>query len=584
MMIAVVLSANIRKMIKDNVLVRKPVGLEAAGSMNILFTDKTGTLTNGKMSVRGIILGNGKEYSSYSSMKSSCSSLGEIYRLSCVTNTDTSPGARKTIVGGNSTDKALAASLGDDYFLSDRGKVVKKQAFDSSRKYSSADVRVGKELRRFVKGAPDRLMIHVEKYVDEYGESTFLGSDEKKDLVLRIKSYAAQGERMILICIDDKGDMSSLTMIAAVAVTDKVRNDARKSVEALCMAGIQVVMITGDSKETAECIAKKCGLITSERNLILGGDELSKLSDAEVKKLLPSLAVVSRALPFDKSRLVRIAQEMELVVGMTGDGINDAPALKRADIGFSMGSGTGVAKDAGDIIILDDRLASIVKAVLYGRNIFKSIRKFITLQLTMNFSAVGVSMIGPFIGYEAPVTVAQMLWINIVMDTLGGLAFAGEAASELCMRESPKRRDEPILNGYMINQIFFLGSFTIALCLGILLLPEISGHFRYMKDDVVLLTAFFTLFIFTSVFNCFNARSDRIRLFSGLTGNPMFMLIMSAVCVIQLVFTYLGGAVLRTVPLTVGELGYTMLLSMLVFPFDILRKLLWRLRGKKEGF
>ena len=297
---------------------------------------------------------------------------------------------------------------------------------------------------------------------------------------------------------------------------------------------------------------------------------------------LPRLAVVARALPSDKSRLVRIAQDMELVVGMTGDGINDAPALKRADIGFAMGSGTQVARDAGDIIILDNNLSSIAKSVLYGRTIFKSIRKFITLQLTMNFCAVGVSMICPLLKIDAPVTVVQMLWINIIMDTLGGLAFAGEAPLASYMKEKPKRRDEPILNRYMINEILLLGSFTVGLCLFFLLSPYVTSHFRVKPDKLCILTAFFALFIFTSVFNCFNARTDRLRLFSGIGKNLRFIFIMLFVLCVQIVFVYLGGSVLRTMPLTLSELGFTMLLSLSVFPAELLRRILWRIGNKRD--
>ena len=202
----------------------------------------------------------------------------------------------------------------------------------------------------------------------------------------------------------------------------------------------------------------------------------------------------------------------------------------------------------------------------------------------MNFCAVGVSMIGPFIGFNAPVTVVQMLWINIIMDTLGGLAFAGEAPSELCMRERPKRRDEPILNGYMINQILILGGSTIALCIFFLLSPSVSEHFRYAHDQIYLLTAFFALFIFTSVFNCFNCRSDRLKMLSGLSRNPIFIVIMTMIATVQILFVYLGGSVLRTLPLTRGELIYTLLLSLCVFPIEFLRRLFWRLSGKKHGF
>ena len=398
----------------------------------------------------------------------------------------------------------------------------------------------------------------------------------------------AEGKRVILIAEASSmpvGDrFGELTLICAVMLHDPLRRKAKEAVELLRGAGVQVVMITGDNKDTARVIAQKSGIINRETDLVLTGSEIEALSDGELGELLPRLAVIARALPRDKSRLVRIAMERERVVGMTGDGINDAPALKRADIGFAMGSGNGVAKDAGDIIILDNDLSSIAKAVLYGRNIFKSIRKFITLQLTMNFSAVGISMISPFLGYDAPITVTQMLWINIVMDTLGGLAFAGEAALPSYMKEKPKRRDEPILNGYMINQIAFLGIFTVALCLFSLLSAGISSRFREGAGGIYHLTAFFALFIFTSVFNCFNARTDRLRLLSGLSKNRPFILIMSAVCVTQLVFVYLGGSILRTAPLTASELLLTLRLALLVFPAEFVRKILRRLKGKKDGF
>ena len=380
------------------------------------------------------------------------------------------------------------------------------------------------------------------------------------------------------------GRFGKLCLVGAVILEDKIRPEASVSVEKLSRAGIQVVMITGDNKKTAEYIAKSCGIMTEERNIALTSAELSLLSDDALKRMLPSIALIARALPSDKSRLVRLAQERGLVVGMTGDGINDAPALRRADVGFAMGSGTQVAKDAGDIIILDNNLATIVRAVLYGRGIFKNIRKFITLQLTMNFCAVGVTMICPFLGYESPITVLQLLWINMIMDTLGGLAFAGEAALPEYMREPPKRRDEPILNRYMLGQIGFLGSFTVGLCLLFLKSAHITAVYRSTQNDIYLLTAFFALFIFSSVFNCFNARTDRLKLTAGLGKNAVFLLIMGAILVIQILFIYLGGSVLRTVPLTARELFVTMALSLAVFPADIIRKAFLRLRKKKSGY
>ena len=385
-------------------------------------------------------------------------------------------------------------------------------------------------------------------------------------------------------CFPTEKNIGALTFVCAVLLIDKIRNEAYSATEELTKAGVQVVMITGDNIDTAEYIAKKCGITSASRDLILSSDQLSKIDDEELKRLLPRLSVLARALPSDKSRLIRVSQEMGLVTGMTGDGINDAPALKRADIGFSMGSGTEVAKEAGDIIIIDNNLSSISKAVLYGRTIFKSIRKFITLQLTMNLCAVAISMIGPFIGYDSPVTVVQMLWINIIMDTLGGLAFAGEAPDPSYMKERPKRRDEPILNGYMVNQIVMSGVFSLCIYCFFLLSPYTLSLFRSAPDRIYLLTAFFALFIFTSVLNCFNCRTDRMKLFSRISKNKGFIAIMTLVCAVQIGFIYLGGSVLRTAPLTSRELLITLGLSLTVIPAELIRKAIYRLKGKRNGF
>ena len=584
MMIAVVLSSNIRRMIKDKVLVKKPVGIEAAGSMNILFTDKTGTLTEGKMSVESLMLGGGEEYSCRA-LRSASPPVFERYVSSCLGNTSAEI-VEGRACGGNGTDRALVQSV-IGYAGTHTPRLIESLPFDSAKKYSAARVVEGKTQKVFIKGAPEKLLPRVRFFMREDG-SLCEAAGQIKRIEAHIAEKCATGKRVLLVAeceeMPSGSKIPTLTLIAVVCLCDKLRAHSRDSVKSLQNAGIGVVMITGDAKPTARSIAEGCGIICRARDIVIDSAELAAMSDARLAEVLPRLAVVARALPTDKSRLVRVAQERELVVGMTGDGINDAPALKCADIGFSMGSGTDVAKDAGDIIILDDDLASIVKAMLYGRNIFKSIRKFITLQLTMNFCAVGVCMIGPFIGVESPVTVVQMLWINIIMDTLGGLAFAGEYPSPLCMREAPKRRDEPILNGYMVNQIVLLGSATIALCLAFLLSPSITAHFRYAPDGIYHLTAFFALFIFTSVINCFSARCDRLWYFNGIGKNPVFVVIMAAVCAVQVVFVYLGGSLLRTLPLSADELLYTLGLSLCVLPAEMLRRIAWRLMGKKNGF
>ncbi len=587
MMIAVVLSANIRRMVKDNVLVRKPVGIEAAGSMNILFTDKTGTLTEGKMSVSRVLTADGGEYTDIDRFRSACPALFKLYSLNARFNTSCSTEGGE-IFGGNATERAILASIDIKQSAPSNARIDKRLPFDSNIKFSAAALRTEDQKPIYlIKGAPERLFPLCRYALDAGGKTVSFSSVSYK-LLQKTRELSAEGHRLLCVALSDKmptaRDAGSLTFVCTLLLADKIRPEARQATAELAGAGVGVVMITGDNKDTAEHIARECGIITRERHLVLGSDEIARLDDEALKRLIPSLAVLSRALPSDKSRLVRLSQEMGLVVGMTGDGINDAPALKRADIGFSMGSGTGVAKESGDIIILDNNLSSIAKAVLYGRTIFKSIRKFITLQLTMNLCAVGISMIGPFIGYEAPVTVVQMLWINIIMDTLGGLAFAGEAPRRAYMKEAPKKRDEPILNRYMIGQIAFSALFTVGLYVAFLLLPSITSLFRSDSEHIYLLTAFFALFIFTSVLHCFNARTDRLLLFSGLSKNKAFIAIITAVSAIQIAFIYLGGPVLRTLPLTRRELLTTLLLSLAVIPADLARKAFLKAINKKSGF
>lgn len=263
---------------------------------------------------------------------------------------------------------------------------------------------------------------------------------------------AADAIRMLALCTyesDIEGDElpeDGLTLVGILGIRDEVRPEAIEAIAEVQDAGVQIVMITGDRRETAVAIAKDAGLLQRPNELVWTSAELAEMSDEQVKLELHKLRVVARALPMDKSRLVRLAQEMNLVVGMTGDGVNDSPALKKADVGFAMGSGTEVAKEAGDIVILDDNFLSIKQAILYGRTIYNSICKFIVFQLTINFSAVAINFIAPFIGIDKPLTITQILWINLVMDTLAALAFGGEPALEKYLREKPKDRSAPIVS------------------------------------------------------------------------------------------------------------------------------------------
>ncbi len=593
MMIAVVLSSNVVRMARDNVLVRKSTGIESAGSMNLLFTDKTGTLTRGMMSVESYILPDGTIVRTLEELKLRSQASFDAFCENCAYNTS-SRIAKRRAAGGNATERALLEAV-KRHVTPDPSKIREKEPFDSKNKFSTATL--GSKI--YIKGAPEVIIPHLEGSLE--------GSFDRFLLESRVSELSLSGKRVLLLAVGEKGvaerkgaplgtvrqgdekktflgTARSLKLICAAVICDEVRREARGSVSALREAGIDVVMITGDSENTARSIAEAVGILNDRRDLCLSHGELERMDDGELTRALPRLAVVSRAMPGDKSRLVRIAQAQELVVGMTGDGINDAPALKLADVGFAMGNGADVAKDAGDIVILDNDLSSVVRAVLYGRNIFKSIRKFLVFQLTMNFSSALVCMLGPFWGFRTPITVTQMLWVNMIMDTLGGLAFAGEFPSRRCLRERPKRRDEPILNGYMVHQILITGTFGVVISMLFLISPHFTEHFRGGGNSAVHLSAFFALFIFLGVMQCINSRTDRLNLFVGIGKNPTFVLIMLLICALQLTFVYFGGAVLRAAPLALCELLFTVSVAALAVPFEFCRKLLWRFSGHTEGF
>ncbi len=587
MMITVVLSSNMSRMLKDNVLVRKLVGIETSGSLNILFSDKTGTITKGKLQVVSFVSGDNKEYDTNQIVHKP--ELYNLLELSSLYNTTASvsiKGGKKVALGGNTTERALLDFTLKENIIDPRNvKLISKIPFNSTDKFSSATVNNKGSQIILIKGAPEKILSKCSSYYDEFGKTVPLSSVSALNKTLKVMSSKAV--RLLAIAtspdpINSAADFKDLTLVGIIGIRDEIRSEAISAIRQVTQAGIQVVMITGDNKETAAAIAKEVHLIReSDYGSIISSSELAQISDSKLKEILPKLRVVARALPSDKSRLIRISQEMGLVAGMTGDGVNDAPALKKADVGFAMGSGTEIAKEAGDIVILDDNFQSIAKAILYGRTIFKSIRKFIVFQLTVNLCAVIVSIVGPFLGVDTPVTVIQMLWINMVMDTLAGLAFSGEIPLNEYMQERPKKRDEKIINKYMWNQILCTGTYTAVLCLLFLKLPIFSHMFRGGEGTKYFMTAFFSLFIFASIFNSFNARTHRLNLLAHLKGNKAFIVIISIICVVQILMIYFGGSVFRTAGLTLFELLLVLALAFSVVPIDIARKLVIRMYGRK---
>lgn len=572
MMITVVLSSNMKKMIKDNVLVRKMVGIETAGNISLLFTDKTGTLTEGRLKVKEIHTVDEK-FSSIQGLKSN-PKIEKLITLCATYCNDATYNGRK-IVGSDITDRAIL-----DFFLKNKlnAKAKERIQFDSTKKYSASVIEYEKQSYSLFKGAPEKIINSSNKILTSSGEAREITDTDKAKLQSKLKELASNSYRVVALGIKigiNDTSLDKITFLGFLAIRDKIRKEVPSAISQVTMAGVGVIMITGDNVDTACAIAKECGIISkcSTRNIALTGEQISYMSDTEIAKILDRVSVIARALPSDKSRLVKIAQNMGYVVGMTGDGINDAPSLKIADVGFSMGSGTDIAKESSDIIITDNNFASIVKAILYGRTIFHSIRKFIVFQLTMNLGAVGISLLGPFIGVDNPVTITQMLWINIIMDTLGALAFAKEPSRQEYMKEAPKPRDEKILSKSMLKSVIMRGAYILTLSVWFLKSDTLPMILR-RGDDKYILSAFFGAFIFMGVFVCFISRMERINILSGISKNKSFIIIMLLISLMQISFIYLGGDLFRATPLYISDLFNIILISFTVVIFDLVIKLL----------
>ncbi len=574
LMITLVLSSNMRRMLKNNVLVRKLVGIDSAGNINVLLTDKTGTITKGQLEVSNFCSASEEMFKEINNIKSPI--LKNIYYKSLFYNNSSNYSEGK-IIGGNSTDRALLKMITPDYNINP--EIIKYCPFNSKNKYSYVTLKENYKTTSYIKGAPELILKKSNKCLDKDGNVTYF---KNKDNIERIlNEQTSKGVRVIALAMSNTFHMTNsldnLIFIALVFIKDELRSVSKEGISLIKEANINIIMITGDDKKTAYSIAKEAGIITSPNDLVITSNELANLSDDEIINNYPRIKVVARALPQDKSRLVKVLQSINLVVGMTGDGVNDAPALKKADVGFSMGSGTEVAKEASDIVILDDNILSISKAILYGRTIFKSIRKFIIFQLSVNICAVSISIIGPLIGINTPITIVQMLWINMIMDTLAGIAFSYEPPLKEYMQEKPTTKTEPIINKYMKYSIITGGLYSSILCLLFLKVPFLNNIVRSSNNNEYLLTAYFTLFVFLGIFNSFNARTRRINILSNIKSNKPFIIIIAFIIVVQLYIIYNGGSVFRTYGLTLVELFYIIFLSSTIIPIDWLKKYLLKL-------
>ncbi|GIW22929.1 MAG: calcium-translocating P-type ATPase, PMCA-type [Candidatus Sericytochromatia bacterium] len=574
MMVAIVLSLNMRKLLNAKVLVRKLLGIETAGSLNILFSDKTGTITKGQLEVNYFFTADNTKFFSFKDIENNI--LSSHIAKSIVFNTSSFLSDDDKIIGGNSSERAILSFIDKEIiknYQNENIKILNNLPFNSSIKYSATKVNEDGNIFTFLKGAPEIILKNCNKFIDKSG-NIIIENNNFDNLINEIDNLAEQGYRLLALAFsnDKEFDLNNLSnnliFLGILAVRDEIRKESYNSINKAINAGIQVVMITGDRKGTAISIAKEVGLIKNEEDIVLTSDEMNNLSDNDLEKILPKLRVIARALPTDKSRLVRISKRLGFVTGMTGDGVNDAPALKQADVSFAMGSGSEVSKEASDIVILDDNFNSIVNAILYGRNIFKSIRKFIIFQLTVNVSAVFISFIGAMLNIQ-PINVIQILWINVIMDTLAAIAFGGEPALERYLNEKPISKTENILNSYMKSAIFINSIFIIVVSFIFIKSNLFSSIF---PDNRYLMTGFFNYFVFTIVINGFNARSEKLNIFEHIKENPLFIYVMSGILILQVLLTYIGGKLLNVIPLNLEQWLVIIFLSLLIIPFDMARK------------
>lgn len=583
LMISLVLMQNTSKMLDHNVLVRKAEGIETAGSLNILFSDKTGTITKGMLEVVDLFLGDG--FSIDISQASKYSKIKGLIDLSIGKNSQSMFDNSHRVVGGNATDQALMKFIGEDIFnsLNDSNQyiVTQYQGFNSANKFSQ--VRIESLGKTFYKGAPEKLLNSASKYIDKDG---IVKDIDKQILNRKIDELASKAMRVIAFGYSENELVENeinndLVIIGLVGIRDDVRSEAKAAIKEVKDAGIQVVMITGDRLETAVAIAKDAGLIKSNKDKAISSAQLNNMTDDEVKRMMPQIRVIARALPTDKSRMVRLCQEMNLVVGMTGDGVNDSPALKRADVGFAMGSGTEAAKEAGEIVILDDNFKSIKDAILYGRTIYHNILKFCKFQLVINVTAVIVSAIAPLIGVEEPLKVTHLLFVNLVMDGLGAIMLGNEPALEKYMEEQPRRRDENIVSKQMMAQILIMGGWLTIVSFIYLKHPFFINLF---KNEAEHLTGYFVLFIVSALFNGFNVRDDGFGIFKGLDENTGFLKVFFAIIFVQVLIVNaaiiplglfkLIGNMFSCVPFGIKGWIVVLLLSATMIPVDMIRKII----------
>ena len=567
LIVKLVTKQNVSTMEKFNILAKNTGKIPELAYVNLICTDKTGTLTTGEMTSTVMINGNCQDIFNKES------SLNELIDLNICMNNSAVFDSNGNITGGNSIDRAVLDMLSpeDAQKIQNKAIMKKRVPFSSENKFSAVTLNNGANDFTVYKGAPEKLIEKCKFYLDNDGIATELTEEKRKALKSHIKGLTEKAMRCIALTISDKTDdglPDEMNLLGVIGVVDPVRNEVPEAVKIAHKAGIQVIEITGDCMETAKAVAMEAG-IYKPGDLAVTNDEFEAMSDVKVKEIIPQLRVISRCSPNTKLRLVTLAQEIGMSVAMTGDGVNDAPALKKADVGFGMQDGSDVAKEAADIVLTDNNFASVVKAVELGRTFMHNIMMFLEFQLPINISLLILSMVFPIIsGGSALLAAVQILIVNIIMDSLNSLSFGGEPPKEEYMNEEPIMKGSGLFIRGAKGRIALSSIVFIAL-FGVITFGPVGNMFA---TKLSAMTARFALLCLMAVFNGFTIRTDSMNLFKGIKNNKLFVYIALGIFAMAVVLCNFVGNLVQTTPMDAKQWIVVLVTAFMVVPVDWIRK------------
>lgn len=567
LIVKLVTKQNVSTMEKFNILAKNTGKIPELAYVNLICTDKTGTLTTGEMTSTVMVNGNCQDIFNKES------SLNELIDLNICMNNSAVFDSNGNITGGNSIDRAVLDMLSpeDAQKIQNKAIMKKRVPFSSENKFSAVTLNNGANDFTVYKGAPEKLIEKCKFYLDNDGIVTELTEEKRKALKSHIKGLTEKAMRCIALTISDKADdglPDEMNFLGVIGVVDPVRNEVPEAVKIAHKAGIQVIEITGDCMETAKAVAMEAG-IYKPGDLAVTNDEFEAMSDVKVKEIIPQLRVISRCSPNTKLRLVTLAQEIGMSVAMTGDGVNDAPALKKADVGFGMQDGSDVAKEAADIVLTDNNFASVVKAVELGRTFMHNIMMFLEFQLPINISLLILSMVFPIIsGGSALLAAVQILIVNIIMDSLNSLSFGGEPPKEEYMNEEPIMKGSGLFIRGAKGRIALSSIVFIAL-FGVITFGPVGNMFA---TKLSAMTARFALLCLMAVFNGFTIRTDSMNLFKGIKNNKLFVYIALGIFAMAVVLCNFVGNLVQTTPMDAKQWIVVLVTAFMVVPVDWIRK------------